>query len=370
MALTKDSEFLPKWIAWETTQRCNLSCVHCRCSSDASAPVGVFTTEKALALVDDIASYVQPVLVLSGGEPLMRPDIFEIACHATAKGFRTCMATNGVLVTPAVCAAMKDADIKMVSLSLDGPDAGVHDDFRRVRGAFDGVVRAAGLLREHGIPFLINSSFTKRNAAHIGATFQLAKSLGAKAWYMFMIVPTGRGEGIFEELIQQPQYDEILKWHYEQEKAEDDILMRPTCAPHYYRIVPQMAKADGSHFRRRDLTFSTGAGKGCVAGQTICLIDAFGNVRPCSYMESVAGNVLERPFRQIWEESPLLKRLRDFDAYKGRCGACEFRNTCGGCRARAYAVTGDELDEEPFCDYVPVRMRRRKAEVRGPKSEV
>jgi radical SAM protein with 4Fe4S-binding SPASM domain len=141
--------------------------------------------------------------------------------------------------------------------------------------------------------------------------------------------------------------------------------MRPTCAPHYYRIVPQMAKADGSHFKRRDLTFSTGAGKGCVAGQTICLIDAFGNVRPCSYMESVAGNVLERPFRQIWEESPLMKRLRDFDAYKGRCGACEFRNTCGGCRARAYAVTGDELAEEPFCDYVPVRIRRKKAGTAG-----
>jgi AdoMet-dependent heme synthase len=362
MALTKHSEFIPKWIAWETTQRCNLSCVHCRCSSDGTSPVGSFRTEDALRLIDDIATFVKPVLVLSGGEPLTRPDIFTIARHATEKGFRTCIATNGLLVTPAVCAAMKETQIRMVSLSLDGPNADVHDDFRRAHGAFDGVVRAAALLREHAIPFLINSSFTRRNAPHIGATFDLAKSLGAKAWYMFMIVPTGRGEGIFEELIQQPQYDEILKWHYEHEKAENDILMRPTCAPHYYRMVPQLAKQDGSRFKRRDLTFSTGAGKGCVAGQTICLIDAFGNVRPCSYMEPVAGNVFERSFREIWEESPLLKRLRDFDAYKGRCGACEFRNTCGGCRARAYAVTGDVLDEEPFCDYVPVRMRRKRSE--------
>ena len=358
MALTKHSEFLPKWIAWETTQRCNLNCVHCRCSSDLSSPVGAFDTPKALALIDDIASFVQPVLVLSGGEPLMRPDIFDLARHATAKGFRTCMATNGLLVTPEVCAAMKDTGIRMVSLSLDGPNAEVHDGFRRVQGAFDGVVRAAGLFREHDIPFLFNSSFSKRNAPHIGATFQLAKSLGAKAWYMFMIVPTGRGEGIFADLVQQPQYDEILKWHYEQEKQESDILMRPTCAPHYYRIVPQLAKDDGSHFKRRDLTFSTGAGKGCVAGQTICLIDAFGNVRPCSYMESVAGNVFEKSFREVWTDSPLMKQMRDFDAYKGRCGACEFRNVCGGCRARAYAVTGDVMAEEPFCDYVPLRLRR------------
>ena len=364
MALSGKSEFLPKWIAWETTQRCNLNCIHCRCSSDEHAPCGSFTTQKALAFIDDIASYVQPVMVLSGGEPLVRDDIFEIAAYGTAKGFRMCMATNGVLVTHERCVSIKDAGIKMVSLSLDGPSAEVHDAFRRVSGAFEGIVRAASLFREHDIPFLINSSFAKRNQATIGDTFRLAKSLGAKAWYMFMIVPTGRGEGIFDELIRQPDYDEILEWHYEQEKREHDILMRPTCAPHYYRVVPQLARRDGTRFKRRDLTFSTGAGKGCVAGQTICLIDCFGNVHPCSYMEVTAGNVLERPFREIWEQSALLKDMRDFGAYKGRCGACEYKNICGGCRARAHAVTGDYMDEEPFCDYVPVRMRRAAARER------
>ncbi|MBM4395512.1 MAG: radical SAM protein [Deltaproteobacteria bacterium] len=361
MGLTKDSEFVPKWIAWETTRRCNLDCVHCRCSSDAAAPVGAFTTEKALALVDDIASFVQPVLVLSGGEPLTRPDIFDIARHATSKGFRTCMATNGLPVTPEVCAAMKETGVRMVSLSLDGPNAEVHDGFRRVRGAFDGVVRAAGLLREHGIQFLVNSSFARMNQAHIAETFRVAKGLGARAWYMFMIVPTGRGEDILADLIRQPDYDDILAWHYEQERREDEILMRPTCAPHYYRLVLQKAREDRSGFRRRDLTFSTGAGKGCVAGQTICLIDAFGDVRPCSYMEPVAGNVFEQPFRKIWEDSPLMRSMRDFDSYGGRCGRCEYRNVCGGCRARAYSVAGDVMAEEPFCDYVPLRMRRERA---------
>lgn len=358
MALTRHSEFLPKWIAWEITRRCNLDCVHCRCSSHPEAPSGSWTTARALAFLDELATWVKPVVVLSGGEPLLRPDIFEIARRGTELGLRMCLATNGTLVTPAICGAMKEAGIRMVSLSLDGPTAEVHDDFRRMPGAFDGAVRAARLLRDHGIPFLVNSSFTNRNKHTIGETFRLAKSLGATAWYLFMIVPTGRGEDLLRELIRQPDYDEILQWHYEQERREHDTLMRPTCAPHYYRVVLQLARRDGSRFRRRDLTFSTGSGKGCVAGQTICLIDAFGEVHPCSYMEQSAGNVLERPFRDIWEASPLLLSLRDFDAYKGRCGACEYRSVCGGCRARAFVNTGDILEEEPLCDYVPTRWRR------------
>jgi radical SAM protein with 4Fe4S-binding SPASM domain len=165
---------------------------------------------------------------------------------------------------------------------------------------------------------------------------------------MFMIVPTGRGEQIFEELISKEDYEELLKWHYRMEKDEKQILVRPTCAPHYYRIVPQMAKAEGVKFERRTLTFSTGGGKGCIA------------VRPCSYFPLSAGNVKKTPFREIWEKSPLFLELRDFARYKGKCGVCEYIGVCGGCRARAYAVTGDYLEEEPFCTYVPYRRRRAR----------
>ncbi len=360
--MTAEKEFLPKWIAWETTQRCNLRCVHCRCSSDMDAAPGDFTTAEARKLIDDIAEVNLPVMVLSGGEPLLRPDIFEIAAYGTAKGFRMCMATNGVLVTDEICGKMKAADIKMVSLSLDGPDASVHDNFRQCPGAFEGVTRAAALFNKHGIKFLINSSFTRRNQEHIAATARLAKSLGATAWYMFMIVPTGRGEEIMSELITKEDYEEILKWHYRMEKEEREMLVRPTCAPHYYRIVPQMAKADGVKFERRTLTFSTGGGKGCIAAQSICLIDCFGEVKPCSYFPLSAGNVKKVPFKEIWFESPLFLELRDFKKYKGKCGACEFLAVCGGCRARAYAVTGDYLDEEPFCTHVPVRVRKSRVQ--------
>jgi heme b synthase len=355
----KEEKFIPKWIAWESTQRCNLNCVHCRCSSDMSAAEGDFNTEEAFKLIDDICEVSKPVMVLSGGEPLLRPDIFEIARYGTDKGLRMCMATNGTLVTDDVCEKMKAADIKMVSLSLDGSTAEIHDNFRNSPGAFAGVISAAEILKRNGIPFLINSSFTKRNQTDIAATFRVAKGLGATAWYLFMIVPTGRGEEIMSELISAEDYEDILEWHYEQEKREDDILMRPTCAPHYYRIVPQKAKAEGADFKRRSLTFSTGGGKGCIAAQTICLIDCFGDLKPCSYFHSSVGNVKETPFKELWYHSKVFNELRDFSKYKGKCGECEYLNVCGGCRARADAVYGDYMAEDPFCTYIPPRTRKR-----------
>jgi len=364
----QEEKYIPKWIAWESTRRCNLSCVHCRCSSDLDADKGDFSTEEAYKMIDDICEVSKPVMVLSGGEPLMRPDLFDIARYGTSKGLRMCIATNGTLVTDAVCAEMISADIKMVSLSLDGSTAEIHDDFRQCPGAFEGVKRAAETLTRNGIKFLINSSFTKRNQHDIANTFRVAKELGATAWYMFMIVPTGRGEEIMDELVSKDDYEEILTWHYQQEKNEDELLMRPTCAPHYYRIVPQMAKAEGVEFERRSLTFSTGGGKGCIAAQSICLIDCFGNLKPCSYFHSSVGNIKQVPFKDLWFNSKVFNDLRDFKKYKGKCGECEFINVCGGCRARADAVYGDYMAEEPFCNYIPrkTRLRMEKEAALGP----
>jgi len=353
-------KFEPKWIAWEITRRCNLNCVHCRSSSEMEIKGHPdFTTEEGFRIIDDISEYAKPVIVLSGGEPLLRNDVFDLAGHGTAKGLRMCIATNGTLVTEETCEKMKASGIKMVSLSLDGSTDKVHDDFRSQKGAFAGTINAAKLFRKHEIPFLINSSFTKRNQEEIPKVYKLAKDLGATAWYMFMIVPTGRGEDIMNELISKEDYEEILEWHYEMEKNENDLLVRPTCAPHYYRIILQKQKEEGEKFERRSLKFSTGGAKGCIAGQVICLIDVDGNVLPCSYFPKFAGNVRQQSFREIWENSELFHELRDFKKYKDKCGSCEFINVCGGCRARAYAVSGDYLDEEPFCGYVPYRIRKK-----------
>lgn len=353
-------EFVPKWIAWEITRRCNLSCVHCRSSSELVANNHPDCSyQQATSVLDDIASYASPVVVLSGGEPLMRDDVFDIARYGTDKGLRMCLATNGTLVTEETCANIKKAEIKMVSLSIDGASAETHDNFRNQEGAFAGAMEAIRLFNEHNIPFLVNSSFTLRNRHEIPEIYKLVKGLGASAWYMFMIVPTGRGEDIMEELIPEDIYDEILEWHYEVEKQEDELLMRPTCAPHYYRTVRQKAKEDGSKFQRRNLKFSTGGSKGCLAGQLICLIDVDGEVLPCSYFPKSAGNIFNLGLKEIWEKSELFLSLRDFKSYKDNCGKCEYLQVCGGCRARAYAVTGDYLAQEPYCSYVPVRLREK-----------
>jgi len=352
-------EFAPRWIAWEITRRCNLRCVHCRSSSEREVREHPdFTTQEAKRILDDIAGYAKPVVVLSGGEPLLRDDVFEIASHGTRKGLRMCLATNGVLVSEETCRRIKESGIRIVSLSLDGSTKEVHDNFRSQEGAFAGTINAARLFREHGIEFIINSSFTKRNQEDIPRVYRLAKELGATAWYMFMIVPTGRGEEIMNELISKEDYEELLRWHYDMERAEDDLLVRPTCAPHYYRVVLQKSREDKKRWQRRTLKFSTGGAKGCIAGQLICLIDVDGNVLPCSYFPKSAGNIREMPFKDIWENSELFRELRDFKSYKGRCGSCEYINVCGGCRARAYAVHGDYLEEEPFCGHVPVKMRK------------
>ena len=349
-------EFSPKWIAWEITRRCNLRCVHCRSSSQLEVEGHPdFSLDEAKRVLDDIRSYASPVVVLSGGEPLLRSDVFDIAAYGTGLGLRMCLATNGSLVTADTCRQITKSGIKMVSLSLDGSTAAVHDDFRNQPGAFEGVMNATRLFNAHNIDFLVNSSFTKRNQDEAPKIHQLVKSLGATAWYLFMIVPTGRGEEIMAELIPPDEYEAMLNWHYDMEKEEDELLVRPTCAPQYYRVVLQRAKEEGEKFKRRTLKFSTGGSKGCLAGQLICMIDVDGNVLPCSYFPLPAGNIRTQSFREIWEESPLFLEMRDFAGYKDHCGRCEYLNVCGGCRARAWAVTGDYLAGEPFCSHRPGR---------------
>lgn len=358
----KNSVPAPKWIAWEITGQCNLHCIHCRSSSDMEKESSELSTEEAKRLVDEIAGYASPVLVLSGGEPLLREDWFELARYGTEKGLRMCLATNGTRVDEKVCTQILEADIQMVSLSLDGSTAEIHDDFRQQPGAFQGVMKAVEYFNRFRIPFLINSSFTKRNQANIPQVYELARKLGAKAWYMFMIVPTGRAGETVDELISGQDYEKILLWHYERERDETEILMRPTCAPHYYRIIRQRSLEEGRQWKPRSLRFATGVAKGCLAGQHIAFIDRFGHVMPCSYFPESAGNLREASFQRIWEESPLLFALRDFKRYQGKCGSCEYLRVCGGCRARASALNhGNFLAEEPFCTHIP--GRRKEAEV-------
>ncbi len=342
-----------KWLAWEVTQACNLTCVHCRSSSDKFSETGVWTLEKCYSFLDQIKEMADPTIVLSGGEPLVRGDIFDIASYGTKLGLRMALATNGLLVDDDVCKKMIDSGIKIVSISIDGPNDEVHDNFRGVEGSFQAVLRAVEFFKKHNIKFIVNSSFTKRNQDYIKDCYKLAKSIGAHAWYMFLIVPTGRGEDIMAELVSKEDYETILNWHYDMERSEEELLVRPTCAPHYYRIWKERSKEDGLDVKRRSLSFSTGGGKGCIAGQSICFVSSKGDIFPCSYFALPAGNVFEDTLKNIWDKSELFDDMRNFSSYGGKCGVCKHLNVCGGCRARAYSITGDYLAEEPFCDYVP-----------------
>lgn len=351
-------EFKPKWVALEITRRCNLNCIHCRSHSEMSTGGHPdLSTKEILRIIDELIDYSNPVIVLSGGEPLLRDDIFEIADYAVRKGVRLSIATNGTLVNDEVCKNIKRTGVKVISLSLDGSTADIHDDFRKQKGAFEGVINATRLFRKHGIEFIINSSFTKRNQHDIPNVYKLAKELGATAWYMFMVVPTGRGEDLLRELISKEDYEDILGWHYRMEREEHDLLVRPACAAHYYRVVLQKSKEEGLRFERRSFKFSTGGAKGCVVGQIISFIDVDGNVLPCSYLPKAAGSLKEHSFKDIWENSELFQELRDPKKHKGKCGSCEYNNICGGCRARAYSINGDYLGEDPFCNYVPLKYR-------------
>jgi radical SAM protein with 4Fe4S-binding SPASM domain len=350
-------KFELKWLAWEITRRCNLRCVHCRSSSELEVskhPDSDFHT--ATKIIDSICDFAKPVVVLTGGEPLLRDDVFEIATYGTKKGLRMCLATNGTLLTKAHCQKIIKAGIKMVALSLDGASASTHDTFRHQAGAFESTINATKLLKEHRIDFLINSSFTKHNQQDIVPCFRLAKKLGAKAWYLFMVIPTGRGEELLEELIPPKDYDEILAWHYQMEQEEHEMLIRPTCAPHYYRYRFERYKKEKNTRKSRPLSFSPGGSKGCLAGQTIALLDVDGNLMPCSYLPLSAGNIHQTDLETLWNDSTLFKNFRDFSKYKDRCGACEYIKICGGCRARAYMMEGDAFKSDPFCQHVPDRL--------------
>ena len=336
-------------IAWEVTRSCNLSCVHCRAAAGCGPYPGELSVEKCFQLVDEIAAVSSPVIILTGGEPLLRPDIFDIASYGTNKGLRMVMATNGTLVNPATAKKMIQSGIKRVSISIDGKDAASHDGFRQEKEAFAGAMTGIATLKDAGMEFQINTTITTANLKQIKDILELAKKLGAAAHHIFLLVPTGRGKELAGQAITAANYEETLMWFY-QESLKCEIQLKATCAPHYFRIMHQnkgakpKKKASG-HFH--EMT------RGCLGGISFCFISHVGQIQPCGYLELDCGNVKKQSFADIWKKSEVFRNLRDYGKYSGKCGKCEFIKVCGGCRARAYEATGDYLTEEPLCLYQP-----------------
>jgi heme b synthase len=344
----------PRIIAWEITRSCNLSCQHCRAAAEFGHYPGELTLDEIKATIDDICSITNPILILTGGEPLMRPDIYEIIDYAHAAGAMPVIGTNATLITSETARKIAEHGIPRVSVSLDFPTAAQHDAFRGQEGSFDEAVRGIKLLREAGVGVQINTTVTRLNMDCMDQKHDLALSLDAEAFHPFLLVPTGRGANMVDMELTPEQYEEVLTWAYEKQK-QSPMHFKPTDSPQYYRIIRQKAAEEGT--RVTPETYGMDAlTRGCLGGITFVFISHTGDLQPCGYFDMQCGNVKEQPFSQIWTESKVFNDLRDYAKLKGKCGRCEYKGFCGGCRARALAATGDYLAEEPYCAYQPHRQ--------------
>jgi radical SAM protein with 4Fe4S-binding SPASM domain len=365
-------------VSWNLTQRCNLECAHCYMSAHAGADTrGELSTDECRRVIDDIARVNPNVfLILTGGEPLLRRDIWDVAGYASGKGFTTVLGTNGVLLREREAKLMRERGVLGASISLDSTDRAKHDAFRHLPGSWDGAVRATRVLTEAGLDFSLHMSVTDWNVGEVPAMIDLARELGAKVLNFFFLVRTGRGRDLTD--IDAAAYERILTYLAKvqgvgegppsfvrrllgmsggepaAEKFEDPwstpvgradgLLIRAKCAPHFRRILWEMNPS--SPLLRN---YAHGS---CPAGKYYCRITPTGDVTPCPYMPVSVGNLRDTGFDDLWRTAPAFEALRE-PKLGGRCGACEFSKVCGGCRCRAYATHGDYLAEDPACGYQP-----------------
>jgi radical SAM protein with 4Fe4S-binding SPASM domain len=281
----------------------------------------------------------------------------EIARYAVNKGLRVVMGTNGTLITEEIASKLKAVPVSRLGISLDFPVAELQDNFRGQAGAFVAMMKGIANARQAGIEIQINSTITRLNVDYLDDLLTIALDVGAVAFHPFMLVPTGRGKGLESVELSPERYEQTLHWIYDKQvELGDKIFFKPTDAPHYLRVVKQRQKQD----QRAKTKVATGHNpaniitRGCLAGTGFCFVSYLGKVKGCGYLDVEAGSIRKESFAQIWANSPLFHQLRDLSNLKGKCGICEYKGICGGCRARAYEATGDYLEAEPYCVYEPV----------------
>lgn len=322
-------------VSWNTTNACNLACAHCYRDAGARAEDELDTRE-GKALIDEIAKAGFKIMIFSGGEPLMRPDIYELITYAADKGLRPVLGSNGTLITPEVARKLVAAGARAIGISIDSVDPGAHDCFRGMDGCWQAAVDGMKNCLDAGLPFQIHTTVMDWNYDEVEALTDFAVEIGAMAHHVFFLVPTGRGKDIEDSSLHAVEYERLLRRILNKQK-QVDIELKPTCAPQFIRVADQMGVK--TRFQR-----------GCLAGLSYCLINPVGEVQPCAYMQAKIGNVRETPFSELWENAEVFKRLRT-RAYSGHCGTCDYADRCGGCRARAEYYHGDYMAEEPWCLY-------------------
>jgi len=351
-------KFVPRIISWNTTLNCNLSCAHCYVDASDRAKGRELNTDEGKRIIDHIVEVSKPILVLSGGEPLLRQDILELADYGAKRGLKVVMGTNGTLINEEVGRKLKSVGVSRVGISLDSISPEKHDSFRGVKGAWKATMRGIQACRRVDLSFQIQTTVTPDNYDEIEGIVALSQQLGASDFHLFFLVPIGRAEMSWD--ITPDMYEDMISKVLEL-REKYAVEVKPTCAPQYTRI----ARQKGIPLNRW--------GRGCIAGLNYCRICATGEVTPCPYLPIKVGDLRESSFKKIWLNSEVLSRLRDFGNLKGKCGICEYRDVCGGCRARAYGLTssftgacggsappseinGDYLAEDPMCIHQPKQL--------------
>ena len=372
VVISRDFNKDPFIVIWELTRACQLKCLHCRAEAQYKTDPRELTFEEGKKLINDIYEMNNPMLVFTGGDPLLRQDVFDIAEYAVKKGVRVSMTPSATPnVTKESIEKAKEVGLSRWAFSLDGPTAEVHDHFRGTAGSFDLTIERIQYLHELEIPIQINTVISRYNYEYLDEMAALVEKLQCVLWSVFFLVPTGRGQE--KDMISPVEHEKVFIWLQELSKhVPFDI--KTTAAQHYRRVfIQQKMKQEKEKenisyldaLTRQGLTGSIDglgrAPKGVNDGNGFVFISHIGDVYPSGLLPIKAGNVREQPLAEIYRESPIFKDLRNPDKYKGKCGVCEFRYVCGGSRSRAYAMTGDYLESEPFCVYVPKALRSKKA---------
>lgn len=354
----------PFIVIWETTQACDLACVHCRACAQPLRSAFELSTAEAKKLIDEVAALETPVFVLTGGDPLKRPDIFDLVEYAAKQGVRISLTPSATpLLTRDAIVRLKQCGLARLAISLDGPTADIHDAFRRVPGSYEWTLQAVRWAREIDLPVQINTTITRHNLQFLDSMISLLEGLDIVLWSVFFLVPTGRGSEI--NLISAEEFEQVFEKLYATSmRVKFDI--KSTEAQHYRRFVHQRRTEEKRKGHAPTAMLGTtpdGIGRaprGINDGKGFVFISHRGDVFPSGFLPVSAGNVRRESLAKLYRESPLFISLRETKNLQGKCGACEFREICGGSRARAYAVSGNLFAEEPCCVWQPKRHPQRE----------
>jgi radical SAM protein len=374
MAFSRDFNKDPFIVIWELTRACQLKCLHCRAEAQYRRDPRELSFGEGKQLIDQIYEMNNPMLVFTGGDPLMREDVFDIAKYAVEKGVRVSMTPSATPnVTKEAIEKAKEVGLSRWAFSIDGPTAEVHDHFRGTAGSFALTMERIKYLHELEIPIQINTVISRYNIDYLDEMAKMVEDLNCVLWSVFFLVPTGRGQE--SDMISPVEHEKVFRWLYDLSKRVS-FDIKTTAAQHYRRVVIQQKMREAREqnaeidylnaLTEQGLTGSIDglgrAPKGVNDGNGFVFISHIGDVYPSGLLPVKAGNVREQPLAEIYRNSPIFQSLRNPDLYKGKCGVCEFRHVCGGSRSRAYAMTGDYLESEPFCVYIPKALREKQGQ--------